>query len=308
MQSNGRVNIVVAHGLESKPLIQLFDLQKQEAATAYPVYENDTGIALIVSGIGKPAAAKATNYLATLQAQKDTDFCAWLNIGIAGHRTAELGSAFLVHKIIDLATGESYYPSLLVRAVASETERTTGRESTQKSTTQFETTSVVTVEKIERDYPEDAVYEMEAFGFYSSATRLVTAELIQVYKVISDNSANPVENIDFARVRQWIAGQGESIARLVNRLADLAREVNNCYALPPEFEILSAETRLTATQQVQLKRLCQRYYALERQTELQSFIACPNRSGRTLIQALESGLHFDSDSKLDPKVNFPEIR
>ena len=92
---------------------------------------------------------------------------------------------------------------------------------------------------------------MEAFGFYSSATRLVTAELIQVYKVISDNPANPVKNIDFAMVREWIAGQGESIIRLVDRLQELAQEYNDCYRAPPEFKTFSAEARLTATQQVE---------------------------------------------------------
>ena len=52
----GKLNIVVAHSLEAKPLIALFNLEKVTDHTAFPIYKNDKGISLVLSGMGKAAA------------------------------------------------------------------------------------------------------------------------------------------------------------------------------------------------------------------------------------------------------------
>ncbi|MCY4263692.1 MAG: hypothetical protein OXE78_02405, partial [Gammaproteobacteria bacterium] len=62
---------------------------------------------------------------------------------------------------------------------------------------------------------------------------------------------------------------------------------------PPELEFFLDEVHLTVTQQTQLLRLCQRYYALGMESELQK-LTCSgiltSMDGRKLIGRLQSKL------------------
>ena len=161
------LNIVVAHSLEAKPLITLFNLGKVPEHTEFPVYKNDEGISLILSGMGKAAAADATTYLGARLAQESGLISAWLNVGIAGHRSAAIGEGLLMNKITEKTSGESFYPGTLLWG--------------------FDSSAVITVDEIEKEYDEDVAYEMEASGFYRAAQALSSSEFVQAFKVISDN-------------------------------------------------------------------------------------------------------------------------
>ena len=170
------VNLVVAHALEAKPLVDFFRLRMQLAAKPYPIYGSEEGIRLIISGLGRQAAAAATVHLGQWQAQQMGAVAGWLNIGIAGHQNLAIGEGILAHKIIERASSSCFYPSQMFSG--------------------FDTGDVISVDAPELNYPEDAAYEMEASGFYASAMKFANAELAQVYKIISDNPSNSVEKID----------------------------------------------------------------------------------------------------------------
>lgn len=270
MTTDRLLNIVVAHTLEAKPLIAMLGLKKQNHQSPFALYRNDKGTSLIIAGIGKLAAAAATGYLAALQDSSETAVKAWLNLGIAGHQTAELGSGLLAQKLTDQATGSCFYPPMLL--------------------TGFATSDVITVDEPELEYPVDAAYEMEAFGFYAVASRLVTSELVQVFKIVSDNPSNPVKDIDAKLIQHWIKAQRAEIEKLILDLDELAQEYNAAYQLPAEFNELSAMTKLSVTQQNQLKRLCRRYYALGQEAQLRAVVEKPVSSAKGLIIDLEIGL------------------
>ncbi len=267
------LNIVVAHTLEANPLIELFGLEQEFGSAAYKTYRNEQGISLIISGMGKLAAASATAHLAASQATANMSRAAWLNLGIAGHRSAEIGAGLLAHKLIERATGASFYPPLLFDG--------------------FETSDIITVDEPEQNYPDDAGYEMEAFGFYSAATRIVTSEMVQVYKIISDNPLSTAAGIDLNQVSSWITGRSDQIIRLADELIDLANKYNDIYQMPAEFNQLQNRARLSATQVSQLRRLCQRYYALGQVTQLRNITKQSYVSGKQLIGDLEDGLAND---------------
>lgn len=265
------LNIVVAHSLEAKPLVDMLSLKKDVNASPYPMYQNDSGVSLIISGMGKTSSAAATAYLAARQENELTSARAWLNLGIAGHQSAELGEGLLANKITDGSTGLSYYPSMLFSGFAS--------------------SEVITVDEPELDYPKNAAYEMEATGFYSTATRIVTSELVQVFKIVSDNSANHVHNMDFAHIRKWILGQQEQILEIVSQLEEAAKSFNGVYDLPDECAELEGKCKFSVTQKIQLKRMCQRYLALGLQAELQYLVKNSNPIAKQILKDLQSGLN-----------------
>lgn len=268
--SQAALNIVVAHSLEAKPLIEMLNLKKCVNASTYPLYQNDHGVCLIVSGMGKTSSAAATAYLFAKQEVESTAVRAWLNLGIAGHQTAELGDGLLANKITDRSTGLSYFPSMLFSGFAS--------------------SEVITVDEPELEYLENATYEMEATGFYSTATRLVTSELVQVFKVISDNPANHVHNMDLACIKNWILGQQEQILEIVRQLDEAAQDFNAVYSLPVEYAELEGKCKFSVTQKNQLKRMCQRYLALKLQAQLQYIVKNSKPVAKQILKDLQSGL------------------
>lgn len=260
------VNIIVAHGLEAKALVRMLELERHHFSSEFVEYSNSNKLHLLVSGIGKEAITAAVTYLGEQQASDSGEIRAWLNIGIAGHRDAPLGNAWLGNKITDQSSGASAYPPQLIEGI--------------------EVGSVVTVDEPENSYPLDAAYEMEASAFYAEATKYSTAELVQVFKVISDNLVNPISEIDIRSVPGLIAAQAPQLQILIEGMSAIATQHNSSQRLPSYFSEVCSKIHLTVNQKLQLRRLCQRYKALGMEEELSSAADLRVGDARTLIQQL----------------------
>ena len=260
------VNIIVAHGLEAKALVRMLELERHHVSSEFVEYSNSNKLHLLVSGIGKEAITAAVTYLGEQQASDSGEIRAWLNIGIAGHRDASLGNAWLGNKITDQSSGASAYPPQLIEGI--------------------EVGSVVTVDEPENSYPLDAAYEMEASAFYAEATKYSTAELVQVFKVISDNLVSPISEIDIRSVPGLIAAQAPQLQILIEGMSAIATQHNSSQRLPSYFSEVCSKIHLTVNQKLQLRRLCQRYKALGMEEELSSAADLRVGDARTLIQQL----------------------
>jgi hypothetical protein len=260
------VNIIVAHGLEAKALVRMLELERHHVSSEFVEYSNSNRLHLLVSGIGKEAITAAVTYLGEQQASDSGEIRAWLNIGIAGHRDASLGNAWLGNKITDQSSGASAYPPQLIEGI--------------------EVGSVVTVDEPENSYPLDAAYEMEASAFYAEATKYSTAELVQVFKVISDNLENPISEIDIRSVPGLIAAQAPQLQILIEGMSAIATQHNSSQRLPGYFSEVCSKIHLTVNQKLQLRRLCQRYKALGMEEGLSSAADLRVGDARTLIQQL----------------------
>ena len=260
------VNIIVAHGLEAKALVRMLELERHHVSSEFVEYSNSNKLHLLVSGIGKEAITAAVTYLGEQQASDSGEIRAWLNIGIAGHRDASLGNAWLGNKVTDQSSGASAYPPQLIEGI--------------------EVGSVVTVDEPENSYPLDAAYEMEASAFYAEATKYSTAELVQVFKVISDNLVNPISEIDIRSVPGLIAAQAPQLQILIEGMSTIATQHNSSQRLPSYFSEVCSKIHLTVNQKLQLRRLCQRYKALGMEEELSSAADLRVGDARTLLQQL----------------------
>lgn len=234
------LRFVIALEPEARPLIARYRLAPAGGDAAFKVWR-EGDVALVVSGVGKVASAAAAAYLHARAG--GARHAAWINAGIAGHGVRAVGEAVVAHAIRDRASGTCRYPPLVFAPPAP-------------------TGEVVTVDTVEEGYGGDAAYEMEASGFYATACRFATAELVQCLKVVSDGPGAPARRLSAARVEQLVGDRLGEIEGLVEALAPLAAEVRCLEENPPELGELTARWRFTVTETRQLRRLFQRWRAL----------------------------------------------
>ncbi|WP_420422295.1 hypothetical protein [Simkania sp.] len=195
--------VEVALKAEAGPLIEALDLKPLSGNHLFPIWENDQ-IKLIVSGVGKIKAGAACSYLAAIH--RDEDIYGYLNVGIGGHQLHRVGTPLLIHKIIDEGRRLSFFPSFVF-------------------TPPCQTEVCLTVETPEHAYETDYVYDMEAAGFYSIASKLTPLEMIHVFKVISDNVKHPATEVNKKLVEKLIGDHVELIQKILEEMHGLIDEI-----------------------------------------------------------------------------------
>ncbi len=231
------LNIITALPCEAKPLIKHFRLNGRQAENGFRIYENDQ-LRLIIAGIGKCAAAAACAYL---QGMEPAGKHVWLNLGIAGHATLEIGEAVLAHKISDAATGVSWYPPMPFKRPCRSVE-------------------LITRDQAEEAYDQNAAVDMEAAGFYATAIRFNSSELVQVFKIISDNQTNPAEQVSAAQTEALIDAKLDVIDRLIQQLLQMDQQSRQLFGTDLQQQFMQ-RWHFTVSQQHQLLRLLQRWQA-----------------------------------------------
>lgn len=231
--------IVCALNCEAVPLITLFRLKPYPHPTPFPLYHQG-GTFLIISGVGKILAAAATSYLYALTKAQSNQV--WLNIGIAGHPSWEIGTGCLAHQVIDQGTKRRYYPSFVTKFPCP-------------------TAPLLTVERPEIDYAQETLYDMEAAGFYPIASRFSITELIHCYKIVSDNKHSSAKELNPTIVQQLIQTQCHEIQQLTTTLKELGQKLDSLECTEESLALFLCRWHFTTTQIFQLKRLLQRCQA-----------------------------------------------
>ncbi|MCB1713750.1 MAG: hypothetical protein KDK05_01305, partial [Candidatus Competibacteraceae bacterium] len=225
--------IVTALDSEARPLLDQYRLRASANSGPFRLYGNDN-ILLIVSGIGRVNAAAASAYLAALAGP---GVHSWLNIGIGGQRDYVLGSAWLASCIQLPNARQNWYPPLIF-------------------TLPCPAATVCTVDQPQLDYPSEHIYEMEAAGFYPTATRFSSGELVQCLKIISDNAEHAAERLRPAIVSDLVRAALEPIDKVLCALRELADELQQA----EQYLTLPAlPWRISVAQQHLLRELLRRY-------------------------------------------------
>lgn len=255
---------VAALAAEARPLIDTLKL-KRKVDRPWPYYSNGED-QLLLTGIGQLNAATACAWLmghCPLLARTP-----WINIGIAGHASHELGTLFWVERLQQADHGD-LFPALHCR-------------------NPLAGAGLLTVDSPCTDYPEGSLVDMEGFSFYLSCSRFVPLELLHLLKVVSDNNKHPIEHIDKGMVSALIGDNCDDILSLSSRLSELAQNLPE--APPPELENCIndylQEWRFSHSQSQQLQKLLHRYFALTQSLcHLDSFNDKP-RDAKQLLLAL----------------------
>ena len=199
-----------------------------------------SGRSLVISGVGKIAAAAATARLH----EKPLDV--WLNVGIAGHRDRAPGELVRAHRVTDAGTGEHFYPTLL-------------------GLPHIDTEGVTTVDVPEAEFASRDVFDMEASGFYQTALRFSTSELVQCVKIVSDNVDTGTDGLTVERIRKLVECNLDAIDDVVAHLETLATELEPLRSLGdvPDVEPFFETWHFTTSEGRRLSRLFVRHRALQ---------------------------------------------
>ncbi len=265
------IRIITALRCEAAPLIQRLHLiPDAPRSDTCLIYRNaDAGVFLAVGGVGKDNAANAVAELARRDASDGQS--AWLNIGIGGHATRQIGDAVVAKRIEDRATMKAWYPVF-----------------THPSS--FAAGTVATVEETETQFRDDCVYEMEAAAFVEAALRHAKAELVHCIKIVSDNLERPPLALTRRAVSELIEPHLDSILAACDQLRQAADSIH-ARALPGQAaEAYFQRWHFTKTQSHQLRRVLQKLHALEMYipSDDSVFTACQN--SRAVLECLHSRL------------------
>jgi hypothetical protein len=210
--------IITATISEAKPLIEQFKLKPIDTCkTIFPIFGNNS-FCLVISGSGKTASATATAFLLTLY--HDVEIQGILNIGIASHSTFDLSTPILAHKIKDMSSEKSYYPTILFDVPCLSQD-------------------IITTDKAVSLYDKNTCYDMESFGFFASAVKFLPHELIHVIKIVSDNTDHPPSLLSKDKISSFISSQMNIILSIIEKMLDISsklpslkkREIDTSYYL-----------------------------------------------------------------------------
>ncbi len=260
--------IACALACEAKPLIDAFKLKKITDIHAFSVYQAGS-VFLIVSGMGQTNMSAAINWLSGYLQSYPSLF--WLNIGVAGHPSADIGHLFCALKISDQQ--QSLYPT---------------KWSKHKITLE----PLITVNNEELLYQEQALYDMEGFAFYQSATRFNSQERVQCLKIISDNKEHAV-NRDKTYISNLIAHQCEHIMAFIALHTGALEKLNfNSNAFKAFQQQLTDTLHFSHSQQLQLSKLCQS--AQSHQIDLDSLDVTQETQAKNVLSLIKQQLDLNA--------------
>jgi len=260
------LNIVVALDCEARALIDYYKLVKLGNSSQFNIYANaDRSIHLIVSGIGKVNVAAATGYIHAYTGARS--YNCFLNVGIAGDETKALSELFVIHKITDQSSQQSWYPCLPKKL-------------------DLPSAAIVTIDKVQTDYPQSCLVDMEASAFFQAATHFVTQEQVQIVKFISDNVTTGKEHINKSIVKQWCSDNIANIDKVVSALIDLSQQEAQIQS--PDLQRYLEKWHFTQYQQHQLREYLRRWEVLCEEPAI-AFLK-QETSAKTVLQALQNRL------------------
>ncbi len=233
------MNFVVALKAEATPLVESFELAKENAPSPFPIFANDRH-RLVLSGVGKELAAKATNFLSERFSNPNQ---AWMNFGLSGHGDLAKGTVFMANRILDDDGKSAFYPTQLLDH-------------------DLESSALQTCSSLVASYPDPIGYDMEASAFCSSASLVSIRELIQVVKVVSDNPEHPVGSFDRSSAGTLIEAALPSILPLVDQLEVLAQKTGPVQRLSGLVDAALSHHPFSETQRHQIRKLLTTAHAL----------------------------------------------
>ena len=234
------MNFVCALLAEASPIIDYLGLQKQRLPSPLALFQS-LNHKLVVSGIGKENMSTAVGFLHGIAPKKNTP---WLNFGIVGHGSAEVGSLLRVSKCINLSTRKSFYPPQVAHCKISKT-------------------ILHTCDHPSLDYSDNVAYDMEGSAFFETASRFSPREMVESVKIVSDNPKSPLSVFEKSKVSLLVSKVISQIEPLIIELDSMERYLDPPEALNRTFKEISANHRLTSTQVHQVQKIIRQAHVLQ---------------------------------------------
>ncbi len=188
-------HLFVALPAEARPLIQGLELVRETREHGFPLYRNGP-LSLVVTGAGPERMRRATQDYQTVLTPGSDPSTPWVNIGIAGHARAAVGTALLAHTLVDAVNGRRWtLANPLNSPCASDL--------------------LTSVARPDDTYRTPGMVDMEAATFFSTVRSQFDTAPVHCLKVISDNPQHPMAGINSRFVHDLIADKLDLVERLL---------------------------------------------------------------------------------------------
>jgi hypothetical protein len=199
MERYGMLKIITAFRTEAQPYIDHYYLQRDQTEPDLQVYVCD-GIVLGICGKGRENAAMMAQYLAgSKPAGADDLATAWLNFGIAGAASPEVGELVCARSVTSMISGQEW-----ILPLARKYHGHTG--------------DVYTVDRAVSTYEANHIYDMESAGILEAIGEKSLPETILIAKLVSDGPQSPVESLTRQSIRDQIGQRSAEIVALADML------------------------------------------------------------------------------------------
>ena len=265
--------IVTALYIEAKPLISLFNLKKDNSYTKFQVFSNED-VKLIISGTGKVKSATALTYLISKEDIKKNDYIA--NIGfVASNKNSQLGDIVYVSKIQNAYSDFDFYPEMIYK-----------HNFLEGSLTTFDSIVEKKIENIE-------YIDMEAYGFFQTASIFFKKDKIMVLKIVSDILKNKAED------RILVDFKNENL---------FSESYNNIYKFLVNFKTVNDDSDFTITEQELIKKVLENLRLSDTMTYELFNILRYLKIKYGNIDILKKYENIEVSSKVQAKKLFEEIK
>lgn len=227
------VGVVTAMAVEGNVFRRAWGLKAMDTDGPFRCYGNDDRI-LAISGTGRIRCAAAAAWL--LSQFPEIRDGILLNAGIAGSGALGIGSAHIIHQVVDAATGRRFYPDILFAHPYGEaTLYTVDRP----------------MEKLAEGMGNGDLIDMEGAAFLEAAGLFVPCHRAHIVKVVSDNlTPEKIDRGDITRLMEKALPAVEYIIGAIPR----GGEQGNIAERMEVFARIGERWRLTLSQRAQLNR------------------------------------------------------
>lgn len=202
------IYIFTALYCEASLFIRHFQLKKNPDNTRFSEFYSETaGIRLTVTGVGEIAAAVAVSSVCTKYGPTSEDLL--LNIGTCARLTGDDG-IFLCNKIMEQATGKTFYPDLLYRHGFAEEMIVTGMRP-------WDGIAIRSA-----SYPDGTLYDMEAAAVYQSGSCFCGPHQMLFLKIVSDHGT--ADAVTEEQVGHLMEAHREPLCTFIELLRDITAE------------------------------------------------------------------------------------
>jgi len=218
-------------------------------------FSESESLAVLVTGVGSAAVESAIAWVYEQLPKLE----AWLNVGVAGHESLDLGSLRVIQSVqrstqegtqqsIKEVTqqkdeNKTSYPHIHFRAVNGE---------------KLQFSALLSVDQPTEHYPQNSLVDMESAAFVKSVRRLASLEAIQLIKVVSDNALyaeNHHQRISASQVSELIAVHAALIVAFIHKLDETLLPHTNKQTFIEQIETLKQSMHITESQKQQLLKL-----------------------------------------------------
>ena len=265
--------IVTALYIEAKPLISLFNLKKDNSYTKFQVFSNED-VKLIISGTGKVKSATALTYLISKEDIKKNDYI--VNVGfVASNKNSQLGDIVYVSKIQNAYSDFDFYPEMIYKH-------------------NFLEGSLTTFDSIVEKKIENTEYiDMEAYGFFQTASIFFKKDKIMVLKIVSDILKDKAED------RILVDFKDENL---------FSESYNNIYKFLVNFKTVNDDSDFTITEQELIKKVLENLRLSDTMTYELFNILRYLKIKYGSIDILKKYENIEVSSKVQAKKLFEEIK